>query len=35
MDNLKWVNMKIKEDLKNLMKTQNINKFLMVSVFES
>ena len=33
MDNLTWVNMEIKEDLKNLMETRNINEFLMVSVF--
>jgi hypothetical protein len=35
MDNLTQVNMEIKEDLKNLMETRNINEFLMVSVFES
>ena len=33
MDNLTRVNMEIKEDLKNLMETRNINEFLMVSVF--
>jgi hypothetical protein len=35
MDNLTRVTMEIKEDLKNLMETRNINEFLMVSVFES